>query len=81
MSGEIKPIGMVQTERLIKLCENCKGIGMVRFYPDLLRGDDPACVVCQVCNGSGRMIVTRTTEIRPFVVENEKEVELLVSIV
>ncbi len=81
MSGLIKPIGRVQTERLIKLCENCRGIGMVRFYAEVVGSDDPGCIVCQVCNGSGRMIVTRTTEVRPFVVENEKEVELLVSIV
>jgi DnaJ-class molecular chaperone len=81
MSGEIKPIGVVQTERLIKLCENCKGVGMVRFYPELLRSDDPGCVVCQVCKGSGKMIVTRTTEMRPFDGLTDREVESLVSIV
>lgn len=81
MSGVIKPIGRVQTERLIKLCENCKGVGMVRFYAEVMRSDDPACVVCGVCQGSGRMIVVKTTETRPFVVETEKEAESLVSIV
>lgn len=72
MSGVIKPIGRVQTERLIKLCENCKGVGMVRFYAEVVGSDDPSCVVCLVCNGSGKMIVTRTTEVRPFGLKMKK---------
>lgn len=50
----------------IKICPTCKGYGTVE-YPDRHGSYDK--LVCNSCQGSGRIIETITKETRPF---NEK---------
>lgn len=55
---------------VIELCRDCKGEGIKHVFPpwDKLNQTEPEVIPCPLCEGNGRVIVSKKTviTIKPF---------------
>ena len=59
-------------EKKVVVCSRCKGIGILKENMEPV--GETSCV-CEFCEGSGRRLITITTETEPYKPENIGEEE------